>query len=80
VASVLREGRSTLNNNRAPGQYLQGAAFRLLIALTNEALILFYIFADCFSYAAAVSLGKPLLCKGDDFIHTDVPIFGVQTG
>jgi ribonuclease VapC len=29
---------------------------------------------DCFSYAAAVSLGGPLLCKGDDFIHTDVLI------
>ena len=31
-------------------------------------------FGDCFSYAAAISLGEPLLCKGDDFIHTDVPI------
>jgi ribonuclease VapC len=31
-------------------------------------------FGDCFSYAAAVSLGEPLLCKGDDFIHTDVLI------
>jgi uncharacterized protein with PIN domain len=29
------------------------------------------------SYAAAVALGEPLLCKGNDFIHTDVPIFGV---
>ncbi len=32
-------------------------------------------YGDCFSYAAAMSLGEPLLCKGDDFIHTDVPIF-----
>src|SRR5438270_8120637 len=31
-------------------------------------------YGDCFSYAAAISLGQPLLCKGDDFIHTDVPI------
>jgi ribonuclease VapC len=31
-------------------------------------------YGDCFSYAAAISLGEPLLCKGDDFIHTDVPI------
>ena len=31
-------------------------------------------YGDCFAYAAAVSLGEPLLCKGDDFIHTDVPI------
>lgn len=31
-------------------------------------------FGDCFSYAAAVHQGEPLLCKGDDFIHTDVSI------
>ncbi len=37
-------------------------------------------YGDCFSYAAAISLGEPLLCKGDDFIHTDVPIFDLQTG
>jgi ribonuclease VapC len=35
-------------------------------------------YGDCFSYAAAIGLGEPLLSKGDDFIHTDVPIFGVQ--
>src|SRR5579863_110260 len=34
-------------------------------------------YGDCFSYAAAISLGEPLLCKGDDFIHTDVPILEV---
>ena len=33
-------------------------------------------YGDCFSYAAAISLGEPLLCKGDDFMHTDVPILG----
>jgi ribonuclease VapC len=37
-------------------------------------------YGDCFSYAAAVSLGEPLLCKGDDFIHTDVPIFKIPNG
>ena len=35
-------------------------------------------FGDCFAYAAAIHLGEPLLCKGDDFIHTDVPILGVR--
>ena len=35
-------------------------------------------YGDCFSYAAAISLGEPLLCKGDDFIHTDVPILEVR--
>jgi ribonuclease VapC len=27
---------------------------------------------DCFSYALAKHLGEPLLCKGDDFTHTDL--------
>lgn len=29
-------------------------------------------FGDCFAYALAKSKREPLLCKGDDFIHTDV--------
>ena len=29
---------------------------------------------DCFAYAMAKSLGAALLCKGDDFIHTDIRI------
>jgi ribonuclease VapC len=37
-------------------------------------------YGDCFSYAAAIHLGEPLLCKGDDFIHTDVPILQVRNG
>jgi ribonuclease VapC len=37
-------------------------------------------FGDCFSYAAAVSLGEPLLSKGEDFSHTDVPILEIRTG
>ena len=35
-------------------------------------------YGDCFSYAAAISLGEPLLCKGDDFIHTDAPMLEVR--
>jgi ribonuclease VapC len=35
-------------------------------------------YGDCFSYAAAMSLGEPLLSKGDDFIHTDALIFEVR--
>ena len=27
---------------------------------------------DCCSYALARSSGEPLLCKGDDFVHTDL--------
>ncbi len=29
-------------------------------------------FGDCFSYAAAMALGEPLLYKGEDFASTDV--------
>ena len=36
-------------------------------------------YGDCFSYAAAIDYGEPLLCKGEDFIHTDVPVFDVPT-
>ena len=31
-------------------------------------------YGDCFAYALAQSVGEPLLCKGDDFSKTDVPI------
>jgi len=31
---------------------------------------------DCFAYAMASSLGAALLCKGDDFVHTDIVIAG----
>ncbi len=37
-------------------------------------------YGDCFSYAAAIGLGEPLLCKGDDFIHTDAPLLEVRNG
>jgi len=29
-------------------------------------------FGDCFSYALAITTGRPLLYKGDDFAQTDV--------
>lgn len=29
-------------------------------------------FGDCFSYALAITTGRPLLYKGEDFGHTDV--------
>lgn len=31
-------------------------------------------FGDCFSYALARSSDRPLLCKGDDFVHTDLEL------
>lgn len=31
-------------------------------------------YGDCFSYALAIANMMPLLCKGDDFPHTDVKL------
>lgn len=33
-------------------------------------------FGDCFAYALARDLNEPLLFKGDDFRHTDIPYIG----
>jgi ribonuclease VapC len=30
---------------------------------------------DCFTYALAAEMDEPILCKGDDVIHTDRAIF-----
>lgn len=35
-------------------------------------------YGDCFAYALAKTLAEPLLCKGDDFIHTDIAL--AETG
>jgi ribonuclease VapC len=31
-------------------------------------------FGDCLSYATAALAGEPLLCIGNDFVHTDLPL------
>ena len=31
-------------------------------------------FGDCFTYALASAQNEPLLCKGDDFRHTDLEV------
>lgn len=31
-------------------------------------------YGDCFAYALAKTRGEVLLCKGEDFIHTDIAI------
>lgn len=33
-------------------------------------------FGDCFAYALAREMNEPLLFKGDDFGHTDIPFVG----
>jgi ribonuclease VapC len=37
-------------------------------------------YGDCFSYALAMALEEPLLCKGDDFAHSDVMIASIALG
>ena len=34
-------------------------------------------FGDCFAYALARATGERLLCKGDDFVRTDVALVGI---
>lgn len=36
-------------------------------------------YGDCFSYALAMVLGEPLLCKGDEFLQTDITTAGLST-
>lgn len=31
-------------------------------------------YGDCFAYALARAMGEPLLCKSDDFVHTDLTL------
>lgn len=31
-------------------------------------------YGDCFAYALARAMGEPLLCKGHDFVHTDLTL------
>jgi ribonuclease VapC len=33
-------------------------------------------FGDCFAYALAKATLEPLLFKGNDFVHTDIPLVG----
>ena len=35
-------------------------------------------YGDCFSYALAKAAGAPLLFKGNDFVHTDIPTVTVR--
>jgi len=37
-------------------------------------------FGDCCAYAVAFVAGEPLLCVGDDFAKTDLPLVSLDTG
>ncbi|MEX1172798.1 MAG: type II toxin-antitoxin system VapC family toxin [Chloroflexota bacterium] len=36
-------------------------------------------FGDCFAYALSREMDEPLLFKGEDFVHTDIPLIGPST-
>lgn len=36
-------------------------------------------FGDGFAYSLAISLGAPILCKGEDFVHTNVAVLRPPT-
>jgi ribonuclease VapC len=37
-------------------------------------------FGDCCTYAVTSAAGEPLLCTGDDFTRTDLPLISLGTG
>jgi ribonuclease VapC len=70
---ISRANIELISVDREQGQLARSAFSRFGKGRHGAALN----YGDCFSYAAAMSQGEPLLCKGDDFIHTDVPFFDV---
>ena len=73
---ISRAGIELIPVDREQGQVARSAFSRFGKGRHRASLN----YGDCFSYAAAISLGEPLLCRGDDFIHTDVPIFKPRNG
>ncbi|MEO8661858.1 MAG: type II toxin-antitoxin system VapC family toxin [Bryobacteraceae bacterium] len=88
-ASIVIESRYGSEGLRDLDQFLSRARVQLVPVSTEQGQLARSAFSrfgkgrhraalnygDCFSYAAAVSLGEPLLCKGNDFVHTDVALF-----
>lgn len=65
-----RAGIELVTVNAEQGQVARGAFSRFGKGRHRAALN----FGDCFPYALATVLAEPLLCKGDDFVHTDIPL------
>ena len=71
---ISRAGIEIISADREQGQLARSAFSRFGKGRHRAGLN----FGDCFAYAAAMSLGEPLLCKGDDFTRTDVPVWGAS--
>ncbi len=67
---MARAGMELAAVDSEQGQIARGAFSRFGKGRHRAALN----YGDCFSYALAMVLGEPLLCKGDDFKHTDITL------
>lgn len=70
---ISRSGIEMIPVDREQGQLARSAFSRFGKGRHRAGLN----YGDCFSYAAAIGSGEPLLFKGDDFVHTDVPIANI---
>jgi ribonuclease VapC len=73
---ISRAGIEMLPVDREQGQLARSAFSRFGKGRHRAGLN----YGDCFAYAAAISSGELLLCKGDHFTYTDVPILDVRNG
>ena len=67
---MARAGITLVAVDSEQGQIARGAFSRFGKGRHRAALN----YGDCFSYALAALLGEPLLCKGSDFVHTDLTL------
>ena len=67
---IARAGMELVAVDSEQGQIARGAFSRFGKGRHRAALN----YGDCFSCALASVLGEPLLCKGDDFKHTDITL------
>ena len=86
--SIVIEARHGAEGTRDLDYFIERAAIELVPVDTEQGRIAREAFrrfgkvrhraglnyGDCFAYALAMVAGEPLLFKGDDFGHTDVPL------
>lgn len=68
---LLRDTRTTMEGVTVRQAEVARAAYRDFGKRRHKAGL---NFGDCFAYALAKEMDEPLLCKGNDFRHTDLEI------
>ena len=71
----IAKSRIDIRSTDAQQAYIARKAFREFGKGRHPAKL---NFGDCFSYALALSLGEPLLFKGNDFAKTDIGQVSVE--